>query len=274
MPLPTFIIIGAARAGTTSLYHYFREHPDVFMSPVKEVNFFSRERLAANWHPRKLKRYEVLFEGAEDHRAVGEASPLYLPSPTAPGLMARVLPDVRLIVSIRNPIERAWSAWQGEIREGREPSMETELRPGGRAFDHSLYHDALMRWRSHFPPERLKVIVFDDFSRDPSSVMRTLFEHVGVDPSAPVRTDLRHNESGVPRSAAMNLAAVRTLRFLRRRVVPRSVGGTGLGARFHRLFLRKGEPMPAWLRERLAHDFREDILRTSELIGRDLSHWR
>lgn len=274
MALPTFLIIGAARAGTTSLYHYFRGHPEVFMSAIKEVNFFSPDRGSRRSHVRDLAEYEELFRGAGDRKAIGEASPSYLPSPAAPGLIAKALPGVRLIAILRNPAERAWSDWQGRVRAGVDlPDPDAYLRPGSRTFQDSLYYDSVSRYMARFPGEQLKLLLFDDLTADPAGVMRDLFAFVGVDPSAPVDTATRHNETGTPRSESLNRLVAKSIRYLRRHILPHRFGGTGLGARFHRMFLRDSESMPPELRARLLDDYHEDILRTSKLIGRDLSHW-
>jgi hypothetical protein len=116
--LPNFIVIGAAKAGTTALYWYLAEHPDVFMSPKKETNYFAygRDRQGRllygdpEFHQfpvQSLAEYEELFDGAEGARAVGEASPIYLEAPQTAGRIRELLPQSRLICSLRHPVDRA-----------------------------------------------------------------------------------------------------------------------------------------------------------------------
>ena len=118
MTLPNFIIIGAAKAGTTALYWYLAEHPDVFMSPVKETFYFAYGVDAAGkllygdpavhrFPVKTLSAYEALFARANGALAIGEASPIYLECPQAAERIRAVIPDARLICSLRHPVDRA-----------------------------------------------------------------------------------------------------------------------------------------------------------------------
>lgn len=135
--LPTFLVIGAAKAGTTSLYHYLGQHPQVFMSPVKEPGFFALEGHPLDFRgpgdewlrqatTTTLEAYQKLFEGVRDEPAVGEASVLYLHHHAAPEAIARYVPDVKLVAVLRDPVERAYSAFLYQTRNGREPLADFE----------------------------------------------------------------------------------------------------------------------------------------------------
>src|SRR3954447_2710817 len=132
MILPSFLILGAAKAGTTALYHYLRQHPEVCMSEIKETNFFAlmgrpldfrgpgddehiNRFSATTW-----RDYHSRFPDRTDARAVGEASPLYLYSPDAPGRIARWLPKAKLVVIRRARVARAYSAFLHLVRDRRE----------------------------------------------------------------------------------------------------------------------------------------------------------
>src|SRR5262245_28683977 len=111
MTLPTFLIIGAGRSGTTSLYHYLRQHPEVFMSPVKEPIYFALgpnlvfTGPAADWvldqAAKTREEYEALFAGVTNEKAIGEASPRYLASPDAAGRIRETIPEARLVAILR-----------------------------------------------------------------------------------------------------------------------------------------------------------------------------
>ena len=120
MKLPNFVVIGAAKAGTTALYWYLQEHPEVFMSPLKETNFFAygvdpEGRLLYGdpelhrFPIKNLDAYADLFAGAGDEKAVGEASPIYLECPEAAGRIQQLLPEARIICGLRDPVDRAYS---------------------------------------------------------------------------------------------------------------------------------------------------------------------
>lgn len=272
MTLPNFLIIGAAKAGTTSLYEYLREHPDVFMSPLKEPGYFWAEAPAIEDAPiRTREQYEHLFDGVTTERAIGEATPRYLPSPTAAERIKRELPDARLIVSLRNPADRAYSSYLGRLQSGRERRPPEEaLQPGSYYFETSLYYESLARFFERFA--RIKVVLFDDLRADPKAVMRDVYAFLDVDPAFEPHVDVRHNRAAVPRSRTLNALFLRSAGFLRR-IAPPILRNRGFTPRLHPFFLGPAASMSPALRERLLNEFRDDIEKTARLIGRDLSMW-
>lgn len=288
MRLPDFLVIGAKKAGTTSLYAWCAAHPEIYMSPIKETRFFSyepgnpkHEREAAVSFPvRTLETYSRLFEGATDEKALGEASPGYLDSPTAPARIRETLPRVRLVVSLRHPVERAYSQYLMNRRGGRE-AVTSELadafgpeRPWVRA---SFYHDNLRRYFELFGSERVHVLLFDDLVASPRTVTRSLFEWLGVDPALAPAAVPHRNPGGVPRLRLLNELYRRykyspVLHRTARTVLPARL--RALGSALRRRNLAPSPPLPAEVRARLLHHYRDDVLRLEELIGRDLSAWR
>ena len=272
--LPNFLVIGAAKAGTTALFHYLRQHPDVFVVPTKETNFYWAEGAAEGRRiPPTLDEYARCFAAARDQRAVGEISPQYLNSPTAPRRIRDDLPDVRLVVLLRNPVERAWSDYLGRVRIARESRpVAVAIRPGERIFEHGLYAPRLGRYAAIFPPDRLHVALHDDFVRDARGTLRALFVFLGVDPEAPIDMARRHNAAALPRSRALN-RLLWTLVPAAQRLVPVRLRGTGVLERLLQRTYRRPDPRPPELARRLRAAYRDDILETSRIIGRDLSGW-
>ena len=134
MTMPNFFIVGAQKAGTTSLYHYLDQHPQVYMSPIKEPYFFDHEmdsegevvRRDFGGHrqpPRfaNIGEYSALFEGVQNERAIGEATPLYIYAPGAPERIERHAPGAKAIALLRHPADRAYSAFLHAVRIGAEP---------------------------------------------------------------------------------------------------------------------------------------------------------
>src|SRR3712207_4104321 len=119
MTLPNFLVIGAMKSGTTALYYYLEQHPEIYMSPVKEPNFFSQENAADT--VTHIGTYEQLFKGASGKKAIGEASHSYLYEPRAAAEIRRYVPKVKLIAILRNPIDRAYSHFLHMVRSGTEP---------------------------------------------------------------------------------------------------------------------------------------------------------
>src|SRR3712207_6354190 len=122
MTMPNFLIIGAMKSGTTALYYYLEQHPEIYMSPVKEPNFFSsQEQENAADAVTDIGTYQHLFRGVSGEKAIGEASHSYLYEPGAAAEIRRYLPEAKLIAILRNPIDRAYSHFLHMVRSGTEP---------------------------------------------------------------------------------------------------------------------------------------------------------
>ena len=265
MTLPNFIIFGVGRSGTTSFYRYLRQHPDVFMSPVKETNYYAPEAPPEKRPATTPADYERFFARAAAERAIGEASPRYFNSPTAPQRIHDDLPGVRLIVSVRNPADRAYSMYLAMLREAYEHRPVAEvLVPGAPGVvAANLYADHLRRWYDLFPREQIHAIVFDDFAAKPVDTMREIFRFLEVDPDVPVDVSTKHNRSMAPRSLFWNRVLNRVLKS----------DGHDYTDRVLRMTMRRPDRYPPEVRRRLVDYYREDILATAALIDRDLSHW-
>lgn len=275
MALPNFLIVGASKAGTGSLYHYLREHPQVFMSPIKETNYFTFDGRRTRHHSvTTLEEYEALFSGVTTEKAIGEASPGYLRSRIAAEGIKRTIPDARIIISLRDPVDRLYSAflhWQRNGKAGRDFYEWFEPQ----AEEANFYLPRLERFFFRFPRERIKVLVFDDMVADTPAVLQDLFSFLGVDRDFEPDTSVVYNQAGTAASLGVSRVIDRLsrLRFAASRWVPVLKRNTGTLARFRRANIGRAQPPPADLRERLVPRFAHDIERTSRLIGRDLSVW-
>jgi hypothetical protein len=297
MPLPNFVIIGAARSGTTSLYRYLAQHPDVFTSPVKETNYFAwkAERPVEGFAPsleqmypiRSAAAYRALFEEALQQQAIGEASPRYLHVPGVPEQLVKALPDVRIVAILREPARRAYADYLVRQRRGIEnrsfaavieeeaPYIQVPPPPGSRPIlHHGLYHAHLRRWLAAVPRDRLLVLLHDDLVADSAGLFNRLCRFLGVAEFATPDSIIRYGPAGLARSPALD--RVINGRFARaaRSALPTAVRGpvTRLVRWARRKNTRRPE-MPAELRARLAELYRDDIVALGKLIGRDLSMW-
>jgi hypothetical protein len=243
-PLPDFLILGAQKAGTTALYAYLRWHPQISGPSFKEVSFFDR-------HYARGERWYRAHLPVRRSGVVGEASPSYLFHPLAAERVARMLPNARLIVLLRNPVDRAFSHYQHEVALGREElSFEDALaqedeRMRGELdrmlrdptyFSHAWwnytyaargrYAEQLERWFAAFPREQLLVLLTDDLAADTASTYRRVLEFLEVEPR-------------------------------------------GLDS-YPRIFEREYGEMDPVTRARLEEEFAEPNLRLTELLGREL----
>jgi hypothetical protein len=296
--MPNFLVIGAARSGTTSLHHYMRVHPEIFMSPVKEPNFFAFEgerfdvrHEAPGWRhwsrhsTPNPEEYRALFRDVKAEKAIGEASPSYMRSPGAAERIRRALPDARLIAILRDPAERAYANYMGRLRDGTErtPDPHDAIMDalGGRGpdwrrevyIDLGLYHERLRPFYERFDRDRIRVVLFDDFVRDRHGVLRELFSFLGVDPAFEPDTSIVYNSSGRIVNPLLRFAWTHS-NVLRARVqpwLPRPVREAGW-ALIQRNLSRP--PLPPDLRAALVERYRADILELERLLDRDLSRWR
>lgn len=293
--LPNFLIIGAPKAGTTTLNFVLAAHPQVFMCPVKEAGFFwaygqdvriqgqGFEKLF-NRLVTDFDRYTALFEGAHGKPAIGESSVRYLASPQSPELIHRFIPEARLIVSLRQPADRAFSAFTHNLRDGLERCSNfadaiAEDRSGARDswlfcryLDRGFYYRSLMRYLEYFDRSQIHVSLLEDLKDDPQALYRDLFRFLGIDPDFTPDASQKHNASGIIRSPLLRSLWTRTSRMrlaLRPYLPPR-----WRHAAFEWV-IRDLEklPYPPELRRELTEYYREDILQLQDLIGRDLSAW-
>jgi hypothetical protein len=298
MAMPNFLIIGFEKAGTTSVYHYLKQHPQVFVSPTKETNFFVHEGQNPEILPylrkelpvvRSLAAYRALFDEVSEHKAVGEASPLYLADPHAAEQIRHYLPGAKLIALLRDPAERAYSSYWMRVRDGRETrsfeqAVEEEL--AGRLddslelesrhyVDWGLYARHLKVYLSSFDRSQLAIYLFDDLQADPSGLMRELFGFLEVDDGFIPDTSVRYNASGPPRSRLLRpflwkSAVTRTVR--RALPGPLSRRAASIQEAWRSRALAK-PPMAPKLRRRLVANYRRDILELQGMLQRDLSRW-
>jgi hypothetical protein len=294
---PNFLIIGAGKAGTTSLYHYLRQHPQVFMSPAKEPKFFALEGHPLDFrgpHDDRIRRgtttslaeYLALFDQVRDEAAIGEASTIYLGDPRAPGAIAERIPDARLVAILRHPAERAFSAHQHLVRDGYEPltrfedalAAESQRMADGwyvqyQYQDRGYYGRQLQRYFDRFDRDRIRIYLYEEFLADPRRLLADLFGFLGVDPGFQPDISSWHNVSGQPRSAGLQ-------RWLTRSHPLKEALKARIPARWgHRLISRVQavnvvrSALEPETRQRLIRAYRDDIEQLQGLIGRDLSHW-
>jgi len=289
--LPNFIVIGAAKAGTTALYWYLAEHPAVFMSPVKETNFFAYNLDAAGrllygdpdvhrFPVKTQEEYERLFREVGRATAIGEASPLYLESPHAAARIRALLPAARIICSLRHPVDRAYSDYLMYLRRrGRPFDPDRELRstaawarPDSRWMQVSRYYGQLKRYFEAFPHDQIHVLLFDDIRQSALAATQAVYRFLDIDPTFVPDLETPHAPGGVPASRLLEGFLARSaLSSALRPWVP--TGAANWVRRLRARTLRKAPALPPALRKEVTAHFRDDIEKISELTGRSLEHW-
>jgi len=293
---PDFLIVGAAKSGTTALYQYLSKHPQIFMSPVKEPNFFTfaggipefggppsplPERSVV-----EASEYRTLFASATGRQICGEASPTYLYYQHVPQCIFSHNRDSKIIAILRNPADRAYSNYLFLRRDNREflsnfrDALEAEtdrIKENWEFIWHyvqlGFYGKQLKRYYDVFPRARIKVFLYDDFQRLPQAVLRDVFEFLEVDPGFEPRMDITPNLSGIPKSRLLHrtLSKPSIEMTISKYLLP-----SALRKQVKQALMKKNlrrPSMPPMDREYLIGIYREDILFLQDLIGRDLSLW-
>lgn len=257
MTLPNFLIIGTMKAGTTSLYSYLSQHPQVYMSPIKEPRFFALEEAElsarqtnehkAVWESSvtRLADYIALFDEVTDETAIGEASPIYMAwSNKAAPRIKHYIPDAKLIAILRNPVDRAYSHFSHNVKVGVEQSTDfaealrlDEIHQQWWYKKQGFYAMLLEPFRELFTEEQIKLFRYEDFQRDSVGVLREIFKFLEVDDHFVPDISVRYMQSP------------------------------------NKLVDEKKEQLTSMLREQLVEEFRADIQELQDQFGLDLTEW-
>ncbi len=222
--LPNFLIIGAASCGTTSLYHYLEQHPQIFMSRQKEPRFFAFEGQKPDFQGPHDKRFTIVtdiktylsrFNGVSNELAVGEASTGYLYSVDAPKRINHYIPEVKLIAILRDPVERAYSNYLNALKFGETKNFTDSLKAEPDRIlknwywfwhykNRGLYYKQLKRYYELFDKSQIKIIRYEDFKDGPHKTMKDIFSFLHVDESFAPNMFIRHNKTTYPRSPLLH----------------------------------------------------------------------
>ncbi len=276
---PNFIGIGAQKCASTWLYRMLSSHPEAGVSQEKEVDFFSYH------YDHGYQWYEKKFSDCGDRTSVGEVSPSYFSEPAVPGRVRQYIPDAKILVSFRDPVQRALSNHRHEVRVGHfagaDFSLEAGLANNPMYIEQGRYATHLKRWLQHFPAEQILVILMDDIEKEPLVAARKMYTFLGIDPShEPEELSERFNRSYANRSR--NLLNVKDALYN----VTRMPGANWIWAAASSLGLRKlyrnvntvaselviPAPQDRTLDE-LRLTFEPEIRELSKLTGRPLDAW-
>ncbi|MFC1620499.1 sulfotransferase [Candidatus Neomarinimicrobiota bacterium] len=294
--LPNFIIVGAAKSGTTSLHHYLAQHPDIYMSEFKEPDYFAlmphkadfngpggvpnNEGMIDDW-----EAYTGLFADVRDEKAIGESSTTYLFVPQAAVNIKETIPDCRIIIILRHPVDRLISHYNDnfqclfeelplESAIAAEPERAAQnWRWGYQYTGYSRYTAQVKRYLDLFGSEQVRVYFFEQLRTDPHAPLADIFRFLEVEDRFQPDTSTRHKPSGRVRSMAFQRFLVRG-NFLKRIFKP--IIPSCLWNLIRPLLVqanRGAVKIEKDLYLRLAAMFEEDILALQDLLRCDLNHW-
>ena len=298
---PNFFIVGAANSGTTSLYACLKQHPEVFLPALKEPHFFAQvrpsfEQRYLRTYVTEEKAYLKLFRRGAGYRAIGEASPSYLFDAVAPLRIRRVVPHAKIVILLRDPVERAHSHYLMDLREGVQDkhfyeAVEEDWHRSQKGWGRShlyvelgLYAEQVDRYVNTFGSEQVLVLMFEELTRasqNGKSALAKVLRFLDVDVSCLDRIDTSYAENsyGVARwKWARRLAGSNRVRRIGQILVPPSVGSNQAVKRliFQRFFV-KSAPRPEIdprARDFLYSIFDPDIRTLEERLDRHLPDLR
>jgi hypothetical protein len=272
---PNFLYIGTSKAGSTWLFNALALHPDVYLASDKGLYYFDHHH--ENGDPWYLER----FAGAQKQTARGEISHSYLSSPETPRRIAAFNPDMRLLVCLREPAERAFSDYLDLVKNQQYAgSFEAALDEVPRLRDRGRYATHLRRYFEAFPVNQLHIGLFDDLKEDAQRYADGVFEFLGVEPLTLSTAALAHRmPAGKPRSARLALMAKSASRQTKRaglhRLRSRVKRSVLVRQMLYRPFASDRPVMEAATEERLRAEFAEEVEALDAMLGRPISRrWR
>ena len=292
---PNFLIVGASKCGTTALYYYLKQHPEISFPKIKEPKYFSSifkkfphkgigDSSVDRYAVRDYKSYQNLFRDINNTR-IGEASPdtLYYHKETAKKIK-ELLGDIPIIITLRDPAKRAFSAYMYLKRDSREKlsfneALDSEEHRRSNNWDFiwhykncGLYFDQVKTFFNEF--SQVKVFLQEDLQKRPESVLSDLYKFLGVNPEFKTDFSVRHNESGVPNNAVSKFLLSRdnifstTIREIMKLIIPRKILEKVASKSL------KKETMSNDEYQALKSFFYDDICNLEKLINADLSSWK
>ena len=279
---PNFFIVGAPKAGTTSLYNYLKTNPEIYMSALKEPHYFAPE-LSAKMHTKPIRdrtEYLSLFEGAKNQIVIGEGSTRYLQDPNAAALIHQAASTARIIIILRDPVERAFSDYlmfayrhASKLRVQKIMKMnfdDSDLNiPIKEILDAGYYFEQVQRYLRSFGLEQVKIFVYEEFIRHTEEKVEEALRFLGVNQKITDFQDKVHNPFIVPRLPfAFSIINSGLVSRMAQRLIPTT----------SRLYLRekiltKKADKPKMAEEDriyLQNLYRDDVQKLRDLLGRSL----
>lgn len=268
--LPRFVIIGAVKGATTWIHNQLQQHPAIYL-PGPEPHYFSQD------YERGVEHYRSLFAAAEPGQLLGEKSADYFAHPDAARRLAAVMPDARLVLQLRNPVDRAYSDYKMLFRRGTitgppEAYLTGQACDQPRFLRDGLYAEHLGRWLELFDPAQIHVLLFEDVKATPTDAVAAVCRHIGAPDhfSTEVGTRPRNDSSArfLPLPVRTALAPLKQ--------AARPLRGMPAFENIRRMFAREISypPLTDALRTTMIDYYARDVAALETLIGCDLSHWR
>jgi hypothetical protein len=298
-------MIGAGKSGTTAINQIIQEHPEVYMSPVKEPNYFaldgetkitgydSEDPDGFQHYPQSITRYEdylALFSDVGNEKIIGDCSNMYQYSKKAADNIKRVIPKVKLLGVFRNPAERLYSRYLHLLRQNRVPTehfidcfdRDSLWWKKNDLIQEGFYHKHMSYYYELFDSNQIKIMLYDDFKKNPLEFMREIFNYLEIDENFKPNTSQKLNVGGKIKNQYLNnfIGEESVIRKSIQRISPKFVDWSRenkylknivFSARNKNLVRSKLENE---IKNRLTNEiYKEDIIRFAKLTNKNLDHW-
>lgn len=285
---PNFFIVGAPKAGSTSLFYYLDAHPDVFVPAIKEPNYFSYQATINQqlyYHEKGIgdwNKYLLLFESANSKKAIGEASVSYLFYPEAAQNIKKEIPNAKIIIMLRDPVERAYSHYYMDYKLGYvNCSMEDVILNKEKSklnklyyqqfIELGFYYEQVKRYFDLFGKENVMIILFEDFKTNTDYEVRRLYRFLAIEENINVNTTVRYNSFATPRNKIIRkIYKNKSLRILFRKIFPQKLTSV-----IKKIILTKTKnnlPDPSTVKY-LKALYKNDMLELEKILNQNLEKW-
>lgn len=294
MNLPNLLIVGAAKSGTTSLHNYLKQHPEIFMSNHKEPHFLINKEIGENRIPKavkKLDEYSNLFDGSDTFKYRGESSAMYLqfPNITIKNIKKYLEKDIKIIIMLRNPIDRAFSGYQHVKRFNIDEELtfeqalevcedryfkQTSLTPATRYIHIGMYYDFVKKFMHSFS-DQIHVIIYDDFIADTQNELSKVFSFLEVK-KIEINIYEKYMVGGWKWKNSFFKNTFMKNSFLKKiikTIAPFEFLRIFLNDLFKYLFTEPDDKMDIAVRKKLQNIYKNDVINLSKLLNKDLNFW-
>ena len=276
---PNFFIVGAQRAGTTSLYEYLKKIPGIYMSPIRDPEYFTGDNASIiGTDCEKTRKYLKLFRNAKTETIIGEASAAYLTFPGSPKLIHNVVPDAKILISLRNPVDRFISHYtMRKTVISITPFHQFVTNPPDlkskegftELFEVGLYSKQIDRYWNQFGKNNVKIIIFEEFTRDIPSVLKEILEFLNLDTKVANEEYTIYNSSF---TAKGNWIKPIMRSIVLKKIALKILGNQRRIENLKQKYLKKSKSLDVFPKDKkiLEELYREDVIRVKELLERNL----
>lgn len=278
-----FYIVGAPKAGTTSIYNYLKQHPSIFLPQLKELHYFSYPEVTNTYYNvpfiSSLQKYENYYSDALEEQIKGDISPSYLFNENSAQRIYEYNKDAKIIIFLRNPIERSISHYLMDIRIGYQKKSLLNILNNPKQFDLfykeyvrvSEYSAQIVRYQKYFSPKNILIIDFSELNRNIEEVLKKICFHLEIDNSFNFDFSKEYNTFSMPKNTSL-IYFLKQNFFLKKilKIVP-----TSIIKAIKPIFYSHHTPKPTLIEEKklLYKLLKKDILKLGEIVDINTQDW-